>query len=66
MSWKPIETAPLRDAVLVYHKNYWTRTACRHEDGSWVKWPTTDYDDSSYKLNYTPTHWAAFPENPNS
>lgn len=64
MEWKAIESAPLREAILVYHKNQWTRTACKLEDGSWVKWPSTDYSDDDYKLNYEPTHFSEFPEPP--
>lgn len=64
MNWQPIETAPLRVAVIVYHKSYWSRLACLHEDGSWTKWPGSDFGDDNRLLPYQPTHWADIPEDP--
>ena len=57
--WQPIETAPLREAVLVHHSAHWTRLACRLENGVWRQWPGPT---ESEPLAYIPTHWAAIPD----
>lgn len=58
LTWMPIETVPLRDAVVVHHPAHWTRLACKHEDGKWIHWPSYD------ELAYTPTHWSPIPDPP--
>lgn len=61
MKWQPIETAPLRDAVIVHHAAHWTRLACLLEDGTWRPWPSNSQDDN---LAYKPTHWMPLPDAP--
>jgi hypothetical protein len=56
--WQPIETAPLRDAVLVYHKAHWAALGCKLEDGTWWRWREPVGNEP---LNFTPTHWAPWP-----
>ena len=62
--WLPIESAPIRDVVVIYHKSMWVRCAAKLEDGTWVKWPSGDYGDNDYIVNYTPTHWMPLPDDP--
>lgn len=56
--WRPISTAPIREAVLIYHPAHWNRLACLHENGEWYEWPTKP---GGGRIAYEPFAWFPIP-----
>jgi hypothetical protein len=61
--WQPIETAPERRAVLVWHPGLgmggWN---VMRRDGK--TWRETAHDGRALKEGYEPSHWMPLPEPP--
>lgn len=56
MNWKPIETAPLNEWVLVYYIGAMEGVSIALLDGVWVDWDGDVYGK--------PTHWMPMPAAP--
>lgn len=59
MEWKPIETAPTNQAVLVAVSNGQVTIGCKGSNIGWYWEPTDDEDDDSYL-----SHWMPLPKPP--
>lgn len=60
--WKPIETAPNDEAILVHYND--GRIELIAADGNHYDWAPFDGVDETNKGISSPTHWAPMPDGP--